>query len=322
MLLCLLLLLALPVGAQRNFRQPIGETVADHPGGHYRFQSFTHESADGQRRWRIRIGVPENIPDSQPRPSIWMLDGNAALIEFDANVLADLAGRNAPVLVFLGHDNDWRIDTEQRWRDYTPSQTPPDQPRRHPDGGADAFLETLERDLVPEVERRARIDPAQRLLWGHSLGGLFVLHTLFRRPGLFGIYVAGSPSLWWRGGEPLRDAERFVAHNAGRRARLWLMQGEAERLPRTDGTGNDNPRAQAFRTLTASAGPDATRRLARLLASTPGLTVHYREFAGLGHGPAFRASLMATLSAFSGIGDHGPRPHRPDTRDDGIGEPP
>ncbi len=303
LLVCTLALPCAPASGQRDFQRPIGETVADRGSPHYRFETFVHASGNGERRWRVRVGIPAQAAPEQARPSIWMLDGNAALSLFDETILAELAESNAPVLVFLGHDNDMRVDTAQRWRDYTPTMTPPGQPRRHPDGGGDAFLEAIERGIRPKVAHVAVLDPDRQLLWGHSLGGLFVLHALFQRPGLFQTHVAASPSLWWQGGQPLAAAERFAAHYGGESARLWIMLGSDETGQQARTADSGNPRAAAYLAMVSSAGPDAAARLAGRLAAVPGLDVRYREFPELGHGPALRASLMATLQAVSGIGD-------------------
>jgi enterochelin esterase-like enzyme len=47
---------------------------------------------------------------------------------------------------------------------------------------------------------RVTTSPARRVLAGHSLGAVAALHLSARRPGLFGSVVAGSPALWWPGG--------------------------------------------------------------------------------------------------------------------------
>ncbi len=68
---------------------------------------------------------------------------------------------------------------------------------------------------------------------GHSLGGLFVLHALFTSPESFDRYVAGSPSLWWRGGMMLdaaaalgdADARLFMSFGALEPAEQMLEPG-------------------------------------------------------------------------------------------------
>jgi predicted alpha/beta superfamily hydrolase len=62
-------------------------------------------------------------------------------------------------------------------------------------GGAPLFLDFVANELIPYVESEYRVDTENRTLGGYSYGGLFTLYTLFKSPGLFHKYFAGSPSL-------------------------------------------------------------------------------------------------------------------------------
>src|SRR5690606_34489872 len=89
----------------------------------------------------------------------------------------------------------------------------PDHDPRMPQwrsGGADIFLAFLETILMPAVDATVRLDPAQRTLYGHSYGGLFVLHALYQRRDLFKRYVAASPSLWWRDQHLIKAADALL----------------------------------------------------------------------------------------------------------------
>jgi len=286
--------------------QTIGDTVADAPSGHYRFERFTVSSADHTRTWRVRVGIPKKESPTDGWPSFWMLDGNAALIEFDDALLAELAAQPTPhVLVFISHDNQLRTDSAQRNRDYTPRLLPPeDATGPLGNGGADAFLEVIERQIRPQVEHLATLNPNQRTLWGHSLGGLFVLHTLFTRTGAFDTYIAASPSMWWGNAYAVNESERFIAHNAGHPMRVIIHLGGLERIGDRGPRDLSNPRVVAHLKRIQAAAPDAAMQLAERLESIPGLTVSYREFPGLGHGPMLRASLMGALHTVTGISDH------------------
>jgi predicted alpha/beta superfamily hydrolase len=63
-------------------------------------------------------------------------------------------------------------------------------------GEAASFIQFMKKDLIPTVESEYRADGSRRILAGHSLGGLFVLHALFHDTDLFHGYVAASPSIW------------------------------------------------------------------------------------------------------------------------------
>lgn len=305
------LLAAPPLAAQqRNPAQVIGETVADRSSAHYRFERFVVSSADGSRRWRVNLGIPAGRAPAAGFPAIWMLDGNAALIEFDDSVLEELARTTPSLLVFVGYDNPLRIDSPARTRDYTPFADEGEDGTVS-GGGANAFLDVLERQVRPEVARRAALDASRQTLWGHSLGGLFVLHALYTRAGAFQTYAAASPSLWWTQGAMLGAPERqFIANNAGHHARVLLMLGGGERTPDFSNRDMGNPRVQAHLKRISGAPSGAATALGTRLQQVPGLDTEYIEFDGLSHGPMFRASLMRTLHRVAGIGDRSgePRP--------------
>jgi len=297
----------------RNPLQTIAETVADHPSAHYRFERFTVSSADASRSWRVRVGIPKKNAPADGWPSLWMLDGNAALIEFDAALLAELAAQPTPhALIFISHDNQLRTDSAQRNRDYTPRLLPPEESTGPlGNGGADAFLEVIERQIRPQVEQLATLNPHQRTLWGHSLGGLFVLHTLFTRTGAFDTWIAASPSMWWGNAYAVTESERFITHNAGHPVHVIIHLGGLERIGDRGPRDLTNPRVVAHLKRIQAAPPDAAMQLAERLQEVPGITASYREFPGLGHGPMLRASLMAALHAVTGVDDRSDTPQPP-----------
>ena len=63
-------------------------------------------------------------------------------------------------------------------------------------GGGETFLRFLEEELSPHIDSTYRTLP-YRVLVGHSLGGLLVLHTLLDVPDMYQSYIAIDPSLWW-----------------------------------------------------------------------------------------------------------------------------
>ena len=127
-------------------------------------------------------------------PVLYMTDGDAH-IQHTSGTVSFLA-RNArmPEMIVVG------ITNTDRTRDLTPTrveQLPGNPNARFPtSGGADKFIKFIETELIPLVESKYRTQP-YRALAGHSLGGLFAVHTMFTRPELFNSYIAVSPSLQW-----------------------------------------------------------------------------------------------------------------------------
>lgn len=291
---------AAPTFAQPDPNRRIGATVADAPSRHYRFDSFVVSSADGRQRWRIRLAIPRQRAPAQGFAALYLLDGNAALMEFDAELLAQLARGRAPVLAFVGYDNDLRIDSAARTRDYTPSAVADADGADARGGGAEAFARVLVERIQPQVRRRVRIDRAHEALWGHSLGGLFVLDLLYSRGDAFAQWFSASPSLWWDGGRELGEPERrFLREPLRRPAQVAILQGGREREARAQTKPGDEARAAAHRARIAAVPADAARQLASRLQAKPGVTACYREFAELGHGPMLRASVRAAAQAMA-----------------------
>jgi predicted alpha/beta superfamily hydrolase len=278
----LLLALAAP-GQARPIDQPMDAQVLQQPGHGYAFSELKLDSVDGARHYQVWIARPATPAPAAGYPLLYLLDGNAALGGLNAELLDTLAKRpNPPVLVAVGYVGGKRIDGPGRAYDYTPSAPTSERFREMATGGADVFLAWLLERLEPAVGRQLPLDRGQRALWGHSLGGLFVLHALLTRPDAFAQGYAVSPSLWWsptvlpQSDEQLK--ERFRAHPA----HLVLLQGGAEHeLPAH---------------FQSEVPADATRRLADRLGQIPGIQVRYEVLEGLGHGPMLPASLRQVLS--------------------------
>lgn len=91
--------------------------------------------------------------------------------------------------------------------------TPPTEPPMKEFGGADIFLDFIERIVRPAVKSRLSktlgISVFREALFGHSFGGIFALHALFTRPQSFDCFMASSPSLWWNEMSMMNKAKTF-----------------------------------------------------------------------------------------------------------------
>ncbi|MFM1654869.1 alpha/beta hydrolase [Brevibacillus sp. B_LB10_24] len=161
--------------------------------------------------------------------------------------------------------------TVQRFYDYTEQADVSELPRRSDGsawpktGGAEAFLAFMEEELKPAIEGQYPIDRARQALFGHSLGGLFVLNVLFASPGSFRSYIAGSPSVWWKNHSLLRRWQEFEA-------RLLSGKIQADVLI---GVGSEEKPGMV----------EDAKRVYELLHAyqTNGLRLAFHEFEGEGH---------------------------------------
>lgn len=152
-------------------------------------------------------------------PVLYMTDGDAHMAHTASTV--EFLARNGRMseLIVVG------ITNTDRTRDLTPSKATRVDTAQFPTaGGADNFLKFIETELIPEIEKRYRVQP-YRILAGHSFGGLFTVHAMITRPELFGSYVAVSPSLQWADEATLKKAEEFLKTRKELNATLFTSLG-------------------------------------------------------------------------------------------------
>ncbi|GAW42277.1 Ferri-bacillibactin esterase BesA [Brevundimonas sp. SH203] len=290
----LAVLAAAPALAQPAAAARVDRTIADVGSAFYRFERLSVTSEDGARVYRIWVAIPKKAAPAAGYPVAWLLDGDAALARIDETLLARLDAGDPPVIVTLGYQGDRQFDVLARAFDYTPrpAEGPALDPAGRPGGGADAFLTLVQDRIAPEVARRVAVDPARSLIWGHSYGGLCVLHAALTRPDAYHAFVAASPSLWWGYGAVLNDVAPFLARASRPDMALTLLVGEDEVRGRSS-----RPHVHPMWT---SVPAGATHDLAARLAGA-GVDVRYGQLPGQGHGAMLAASLIPTLLSLAGV---------------------
>lgn len=180
-------------------------------------------------------------------PVAYVLDANVVFLTLAQQAAVQTIWRSstrvAPMLlVGVGYPIDHFFDGARRAFDYTPpAQGGVPQAYYHQMktemGGADRFLDFIERDLKPLIAGEFKVDPEKQALIGHSFGGLFALHALFTRPESFQTYVSLSPALRW-GLPAIRVAEdSFLRQSpSGLLLRLLMAFGEYEQKLRPEET--------------------------------------------------------------------------------------
>lgn len=108
------------------------------------------------------------------------------------------------------------IANTNRGRDLTPTVVDIDpftgDSMQYKNGGGTAFLDFIEKELMPYVEKNYPVTPYKTFV-GHSFGGLSVINALISRPHLFNNYVAIDPSLWWDNQAFMRKADSLLTTN-------------------------------------------------------------------------------------------------------------
>ncbi len=153
------------------------------------------------RDYEVFVSLPASYATSPNRryPVLYVTDADYAF-----PIIRQIARRvnlNGPVveefiLVGLSYakgDNP----VASRNRDYTPTPRGPSSASSMLHGEGPAYQAYLKTQVLPFIEDRFRADPAQRVLLGHSYGGLLGAQIMFTEPDLFKAYVLGSPSFWF-----------------------------------------------------------------------------------------------------------------------------
>lgn len=122
-------------------------------------------------------------------PLLIVLDGNLHFkpISGIVNYLSSDRYRSwkIPEMIVVG------IQNVDRSRDYTPDKII--TVRENNTGGGDRFLSFLEKELLPELDKKYRTNP-YKILFGHSLGGLLATHAYLKEKNTFNSFIAVDPS--------------------------------------------------------------------------------------------------------------------------------
>jgi len=155
-------------------------------------------------------------------PVLYMTDGDAHMGHTASTIEFLTQNGRISDLILVG------VTNTDRTRDLTPvkssNKNAAGELQFPTSGGADNFLKFFETELIPEIEKEYRVQP-YRILAGHSLGGLFAIHAMITKPGLFNSYVAVSPSLQWENNEEMKRVENFLKNQKESKVTLFASIG-------------------------------------------------------------------------------------------------
>ncbi|MCV9938967.1 alpha/beta hydrolase-fold protein [Boseaceae bacterium BT-24-1] len=255
--------------------------------------SFAFTSAGGAE-YRLLVAIPPEPAPAAGFPVLVLVDGDALFpTALSAARLQagrpEVSGVGPAVILGVGYPGAAPFDAERRRQDLLPT-----------DGGADRFLDLIAGEMLTQVERLAPIDRACMSLVGHSFGGLFALHTLFARPGLFRSHVAGSPSIWWDERAILATRERFLCSPAATdTSRLLITVGGEEQ---NDDARRDPQRAARLRMARML---DNAAEMAEALTASGRVDCEHVVFPGENHISVVPAMLSRAVAFTLGDGAGG-----------------
>lgn len=155
----------------------------------------------------IDVFVPDEAPPTEGFSVVLVLDGTRyarLMYETVTNQLRNRAktGVEPAIIVGIGHQES--DIPKQRFFDFTAPALEYKFPIRRgremepmPAGGAEKLMQFILMQVIPMMSEKYHVNRDKISLYGHSLGGLFVLWSYLKHPGSFSKYVALSPSIWW-----------------------------------------------------------------------------------------------------------------------------
>lgn len=173
----------------------------------------------------IRLPKHYNENSNKRYPVLYLLDGDIAFNMATSIVRYLQFGKDIPDMIIVAPAYGTLLndhETNYRERDYTFSSV-----EQFPNSGhGNAYLKFIETELIPFIDGNFRTDE-KRILNGYSLGGLFVINSLIKKPDLFSDYIAGSPYL-------KNDIEKLLKslkkHKPRNPKKIFISVGETEEI--------------------------------------------------------------------------------------------
>lgn len=181
-----------------------------------------------ERRILVRLPRLYELESAARYPVLYKFDGDNQLERYDHSIDILNSIDAIPDLIVVAIPNGRGL----RNRDLTPASLHQDgnedgQMGTGEMGRGDRFLDFVEQELIPHIEKNYRTSQ-ERILAGHSRGALLVLQSLLSRPNLFQARFVFSAPLMRDEQRLVVDARKFFRENAGVKSFLYCNWGEAE----------------------------------------------------------------------------------------------
>ncbi|KAK1145221.1 hypothetical protein N8T08_004374 [Aspergillus melleus] len=302
------------------------------PDGGWTFTRSDETSLRNISSWRVAEGAagdshliqvswPLDWPtDPCTRANVlYVVDGNAMFLTATEVVRQRQAlqpQRPGTIVVGIGYP---LADTASLWdarrgydltppcEKFTPPNGPDGQPQPHDFGGADKFLHFITTVVQPFLlgSEFPRVELVRTALFGHSYGGLFVLHSLFTRPASFDTYLAASPSIWWNDRFVLAQESRFLLDpGLGSRPALRLCYGSREQFPvRNKAESDESFERQVQGKMERRMNDNCKELYDRLVRDGRLRSVEIREYPDEDHGSVIATALSGSILYFLDLED-------------------
>ncbi|MBO0932334.1 alpha/beta hydrolase [Fibrella aquatilis] len=161
-----------------------------------------HSKVLNQKR-KLFIYKPQlDIFSEASLPVLYMMDGeNIGMVA--SIVDSSISKGDFPPMIIVGIANY----KDERTNDLTPILLATNNSLgATKSGGGKLFLKFIKDEVIPFMNKEYKTTN-EKILFGHSLGGLMSVYCLLTYPELFNDYIAVSPSLWLENDYIIQEAE-------------------------------------------------------------------------------------------------------------------
>lgn len=192
--------------------------------------TFTIYAENIKDKFEIYITQPEKLDSGVRYTTVYYLDANLKSGKKLRELLAE-SPKNLKNTIFIGigHVGNYHV---LRRRDFiTPFIREGDSlvSHRKDFGHAEDFYLFLKNELIPLVDSLYPTN-RERMILGHSLGGLFVFYCLFKNQCPFNQFAALSPALWINHYNIFDFEKKYHSKNNTLNANLYWGVGARESL--------------------------------------------------------------------------------------------
>lgn len=145
-----------------------------------------------KQNYHIFVRTPAKYDRNKVYPTVYLLDGGITFPLLASYYHYHSFTELMPEMIIVGisYGADTFKQGNGRSRDFTAKSV-----ERDYWGGAPEFANVLKTQIFPMVEQHYRSDASNRVIFGQSLGGQFVLYCAMKEPGMFKGHIASNPAL-------------------------------------------------------------------------------------------------------------------------------
>lgn len=194
----------------------------------------TIHANSNKKDYELYIQLPASYAESTKNYPLVLVNDTRFAFPSASGAMQLMGGRVIQEAILVGISYSKGDDSGlSRTRDYTPTFSPLEKnghssASRLVSGHAKEYVDFIEGQVIPLMQKNYRVDSKKKIFVGHSFGGLLGTYILFKKPELFTDYIIGSPSLWYDNKVMLNMEAQYAKSNKQLPANVTMFVGSLE----------------------------------------------------------------------------------------------